>query len=59
MAEPQLVQLLNEVVEQQNLAAQAYKRAERHSRTALHHSREAENRLKAILEQFGIELELK
>lgn len=58
MAQPPLV-LLNEVVEQQNLAASAYKRSMAFNRIALRHSRKAEDALKAFLELYGIEVEVR
>lgn len=58
MAQPPL-ELLEKVVEEQNLAASAYKRSMAFNRIALQHSRRAEEALRAVLEQYGIELEIR
>ena len=56
----ELIVLLQEVVEEQRTAASYYKRAERDLSEALHHSKEAENRLKRImLTTMGIEVEVR
>ena len=58
MTQPPLA-LLQEVVVEQNLAASAYKRSMAFNRIALQHSRKAEDMLRAILTEYGIELEIR
>lgn len=58
MAQPPLA-LLNQVVEQQSLAASAYRRSMAFNRIALQHSRRAEDMLRQILDEYGIELEIR
>ena len=58
MAQPPLA-LFNEVVVQQALASSAYKRSMAFNRIALQHSRKAEDALRALLSEYGIELEIR
>ena len=58
MAQPPLA-LFEKVIEEQQLAASAYKRSMAFNRIALQHSRKAEDALRALLSEYGIELEIR